>query len=328
MALELREFQAGDEAALLTALGEFCRREHPGRGRRTREEWSWAFEHNPCGRRIWLACEGERVVAQYAAMPRKVWIAAREAIFAEVVDSFVLRERPRALQREGLYARLGRAMAEAHCASGGDLVHYGFPTGGEWRVGNGLLDYEVVRNQSILACECGPGERELPPEVERLERFDHQARWLWDRCAGAFGASAIRDQAFLNWRFVLRPAVRYELLGVRDEGGILRGFAAFRRGEWSATPCGLLVDWLVPPEEPEVGALLVRAARARTRAAGERTLVALLPEWSPWFEAFQRAGFLVLDGGTVLFARCFARKFDEIWLREHWWTTLADSVIV
>lgn len=324
MTLELREFCPGDEPALLAALAAACRR--AGAAAPDRAQWSWTCERNPAGRRIFLALEGARVLAHCAALPQRVWLAGREAIFAELRGGF---GPPLvALQKEGPFVRSARALAEHFGASGGDLVHHGYPSPGEERVWNGLLDFEVVRDQHLLVRDCGPGARELPPGVERLARFDHQAKWLWDRCADGFGASAIRDDTFLNWRFVERPAVRYERLGVRDAGGVLRGYGIYRSGEWAGRRSALVVDWLVPPAEHGVGELLLEGLLALARLDGERTLAALFPGWSPWFERFQRAGFLVEASRARLLARCFARKYDETWLREHWWTTLADTTLV
>lgn len=321
MTLEIREYRPGDETALLAAFATVC--SAGGVGPPTLEEWRWTCERNPAGRRVFLALDGGRVVGHYAAVPRRTWIG-RETLFAERVGAFATRSGPRGLQREHLYARLGRAMAETYGAPGGDLVHYGFPGAGEWRLENGLLDSEVVRNQTLLVRAAGNGASERPPEIERIERFDHQAQWLWERIAGTFGAGAIRDAAFLNWRFVERPAVRYELLGVRDASGILRGFVALRAGEFAGRRAAWLVDWLVPSAEDEVGARLLAAALAWARAQGEKELATLLPEWSPWYQEFQRAGFRVHPSEGFLACRSFSRKFDEVWLREHWWFTLAD----
>jgi hypothetical protein len=191
-----------------------------------------------------------------------------------------------------------------------------------------VLDYEVVRTQCVLSREPGQGTRELPAGVELLGRFDHQARWLWDRCCVTFGASTIRDDAFLNWRFVERPEHEYRIFGVRDDEGVLRGYAVYRQGEWLEANAGLICDWLVPPDEPEVGELLLRAVLAQARDDGVATVTNLLVDWSPWFDAFQRWGFRVVDADTFVFGRHFARKFDMLWLRDHWWYTLADSVVV
>jgi len=291
-----------------------------------RAEWQWRHARNPHGTRVYLALEDERVVGQVAAVPHAAWIG-RPAVFAENIGSFG-RARGAGLARAGVYARLGRALQEAHGQPGGDLVHYGIVSGAEWRVVNGLLEGEVVRNLTALVRTLDAGAHELPPGVERLARFDHQAQWLWDRIAGANPALTVRDEAFLNWRFVERPGVAYERLGVRDAGGILRGYAVLAVAEFGGRRALWLVDLVVPLEEPEVARALLAGAAALARAAGERELATHVPEWSPWFDALQRAGFLVHPLAAWLFARPFARKFDEVWLRDHWWFTLADTLHV
>jgi hypothetical protein len=264
------------------------------------------------------------VVGQVAAVPHAAWIG-REAVFAELIGNFGRRSGA-GLARTGVYARLGRALAEAYGQPGGDLVHYGIAAGAEWRVLNGLLECEVVRNLTALVRAVGDGSHELPAGVARLARFDQQAKWLWDRVAGANPALAVRDEAFLNWRFVERPNVVYELLGVRDPGGILRGFVALAVAEFGGRRALWVVDFAVPFDEPEVARLLLAGAAARARALGEPELATVVPAWSPWFDALQRAGFLVHPLAAFLFARPFARKFDEVWLRDHWWFTLADTL--
>jgi hypothetical protein len=320
MALSVREVRESDEPALASALEERCR------GRRTVAEWRWYAQRNPAGRRAFVALDGGRIVGHYAVVPRRVWVAGREAVFGEVVDAFA----PRAgagLAREPLYVRLARALAEQHASPGGDLVYYAQTTGEELRVANALLDQEIVRDQMLLVRPVTAGAT-APAEVARLERFDHQARWLWDRCCGRFGAGAVREESTLNWRLLERPDARCEILCVRDAGGILRGFAALRATELAGRDAAWIVDWLVPPEEPEVGALLLEAAGAWAARERKSELCTALPEWSPWFETLQRAGFLVVPSGVSLSARCFARKFDEVWLRENWWITLADVLSV
>lgn len=327
MAIEVRELLPEDEAAALAALNAFCHTRGAAAPERSRAGWDWAYRGNPAGRRAWLALDEGRVVAHFAALPHAVWLDGREARFGEIVDAFVEHGRRRGLQREGLFARTGRALMHAHGGAEGELFYYGWPTPAEWRMGSGLLDYEVVRTQTVLTREPGEGPAKPPAEVEELERFDHQARWLWDRCCVGWGASAIRDEAFLNWRFVDRPEHAYRLFGVRDAEGILRGFAAYRHGDWLEPNTALVCDWLVPPEEPEVGELLLRAVLARARADRAATVTTLLVDWTPWFDTFQRRGFLVVDSDRFLFGVHFARKFDDLWLRDHWWYTLADSVV-
>ena len=295
------------------------------RGGLTREVWEWKFRNNPAGKRIWVATHGDQVVAKYASMPHRVWMAGRETVFSEIVDSMVHPDHRGGLKRPGLFVNVAEPMLDTTMGPDKDMVCYGWPIPSAWRIGNRFLKYELVRTQSLLGREVHAGDMELPGGVEPIERFDHQAKWLWERCCGPWGASTIRDDTFLNWRFCEHPSRTYRILGVRDDEGILRGYTVVFVGKWLLPNMAILVDWLVPPDEPEVGRALVEGALALARQGGAQALVTILPEWSPWYDLHQRGGFRVYDSDLLLVARPAARKFDIFWLRDNWWITLADS---
>jgi len=327
-AYEIRAFRDGDENSLLRAFNRVFGASDAAFRPRTLEEWNWEFRANPAGRRVFLALFEGEVVAQYAALPARVWIDGRESTFAQIIDSLVDPAHRSGLKRPGLFVRTAWPFFDAYGGPEKDLVHYGWPVASAWRIGKTFLDYEIVRTQTLLGREPGPGPAELPGGVEVLERFDHQARWLYDRCAGEWGASAIRDEDFLNWRFVNNPHHDYTILAVKDDEGIVRGHAVYRFGDWVMPGMGIVCDWLVPPDEPEIGALLTEGVLAQARSDGARSVAALFPEWSPWFQRFQDAGWLVRPSEYFMVARNFDRRFDMLWLRDHWWYQLADTDLV
>jgi hypothetical protein len=192
-------------------------------------------------------------------------------------------------------------------------------------VGRRALGYRAVRTQAALVRPLGGDAAAPPREVEVLKAHDRQAQWRFERCAGEWGAAAIRDAAFLTWRFLEHPEAPYTLYGVRDGEGVLRGLAVYRRGAAPFDGLGLVVDWLVPSAEDEVGALLLAALRDRARGDGLGALAAWIPEHSPWFGRFQQGGFLVHPTPWRLALTPFTRRVDEAWMREAWWYTLADS---
>ena len=261
---EIRRFRAGDERSLMQCFHAAFPK--PESERRTHAEWSWAFERNPAGQRIFVALRKGAVVAQYAALPERVWIDGSERVFAQIVDSMVHPDHRRGLKRPGLFVDTARAFFEAFGGVDRDWVHYGWPVPEAMRVGRRLLDYQTVRTQNVLVLTGPLPQREPPAAVERLRRCDHELRWLWDRCAADFGASPIRDAEFFEWRFAAHPRHAYVPLCVRDPEGVLRGYAVYRKADWVLPDLGLVVDWLVPPAEPEVAELLLIALRARARA--------------------------------------------------------------
>jgi hypothetical protein len=325
---EIRELCAEDEPALLATFNEVFDEDQKEVGPREPEHWRWAYRKNPAGLRVFVAVTGGQVVAQYAGLPRRVWIDARESCFTQIVDSMVHPAHRAGLKRPGLFVNTALPFFEAYGGPGKDLVHYGWPNEAAWRIGQEYLGYEVVRTQTLLVWEPRGARTSWPGAVARLTRFDHQAKWLWDRCAGEWGASTIRDDAYLNWRLIDHPKQCYTIAAVHDAQGVLRGCAALWTGPWIVGRVSAIVEWLVPHGEPEVGELLLEAAWALTRAEESRALITLVPDWSPWFERFQRHGFLVHPSEFVLVARPFARRFDPIWLRDAWWYQLSDADLV
>lgn len=319
--VDIRPLRPEDETAVLRTFHEVFG------ASRTPAEWRWAFVDNPAGTRAHVALAGDRVVAQYAALPSRVWIAGEERVFAQIVDSMAHPDH----RGGGLFVRTAKGFFDEYGGPQKDLVHYGWPVERAWRIGRRKLGYEAVRTQTFLARELGDGGADPEgrvPGVEVLEDLDEQVRWLYDRCVGAFGASTIRDAAWMRWRYLEHPEHRYVLLGARDGQGILRGLAVYRFASFLLPDLGVLVDWLVPPEEPEVGDLLLEACAARARADGARALLALLPEWSPWFDHFQRRAFLVHPSDYLTVARNFHPRYRMEWLRHHWWYQLGDSDFV
>jgi hypothetical protein len=341
--LEIRPFAAGDEVALQAALFELevslakvhpAHPELPGKLMRPKgsvpslERLRWMQLENPVGLRSLLLWDGERVAGHYSAIPQRVWLDGREVIFGELAQCFVLPQYRQGLLHKTPFVNLAESFFEAHGGLEGDMLYYGYPSYGEWRIGKKVLGYESLRLQALLVREPGPGSNDLPAGAEPIERFDEQARWLWDRCAGEFGALGIRDDAYLNWRFCDHPEQSYEPVGVRDGDGILRGYAVYAEVSWQGTKRATICDWLCPQNEPEVAEKLHAAMLALTRRDQAESLAVLLPERCAWHAKFQDWGHQLAPAETFLFGRVFQRRHTVLWLRDHWYYTLADTLLV
>ncbi len=135
----------------------------------------------------------------------------------------------------------------------------------------------------------------------------------------------MRDEAFLNWRFCEHPSRSYRAFGVRDASGILRGIAICRIARFLTPEPGLVVmEWLVPPDELEVGEALRDACLAYGRQAGASHATTIFPEWSPWFARFQEWHWLVHPTDYLMSGRNNDPRYDMTWLRDHWWYQLTE----
>jgi len=325
---EIREYREGDEHSLLETFNHVFGTTDPGFRARTLTEWRWAFRDNPAGWRIFVALHEGRVVGQFAGQPLRVWIAGEERTFVHCVDSMTHPDHRRGLKRPGLFVNVASAFFEHYGGPDRDLVHFGLPIEEAARVGKTFLKYEVVRNQIFLGRELTGVRLERPPEVRTLDRFDHQVRWLYDRCAGDWGASTIRDDAFYDWRFVDHPRCRYVRFGVHDADEVLRGVAIYRATRWEHERVGFVAEWLVPPGEPEVADLLARAVTAQAVEDGLRWVVAAFPEWSPWFVRLQELDWVVFPSPYCMWSRSFHKRWTPEWLRAYWWYQLGETDLV
>jgi len=319
--VHIREFRDGDETAVMEAY-----RDAFGQARDA-AAWRWAYSSCPLGRRVMLAVRDGMVLAQYAALPSRVWIDGEAHIFGQVVDTFVRSSLREGLGGSRLLVRTAEHFFETH--GGSDAVFYGWPIGHHQRLGERRLGYEATRPQLALVRGVRPASVPRAPEgVTQLGRFDEQVQWLYERCADRFGASTVRDERWMNWRYVERPDADYVRLAVRDADGTLRGLLVGRVLEHGGRTVGLVADWLVPPEEPEVGEALLAAFEDRVAQAGAEACVLWIPEWSPWFRGLQDAGFRVVHTGWDLVTRSFRRGVDATFLRESWWLQPGDSDLV
>ena len=328
---EIRALRPGDELSLLETFNRVFGADDPDFEPRTLEHWRWAFERNPAGQRVFIALHGGEVVAQYAALPLRMWVNGEQRIFAQIVDSMVHPAHRARSQRPGLFVETARAFFDCFGGAQKDLVHFGWPNARALRLGERELQYGTVRTQLALVLE--PDTAALAVQASKLEAvelhsFDQQAKWLWDRCADSQRVSAIRDAAYWNWRFVEHPRQRYTLHGVRDAAGILRGVCISRRASFARAQLWCIADWLVPPEEAAVGEALLAATARAARAQGARPIAAIVPEWSPWFSWFQARGFLAHPTGYRTIARSFHPRTSLDWLRWNWWYQLGDSDLV
>jgi len=337
---EIRALRPGDETSLLATFNLVFGARNPNFEPRTLERWRWAFERNPAGQRVFVALHGGEVVAQYAALPQAVWIDGARRVFAQVVDSMVHPAHRGRNHGPGLFVETARAFFAEYGGPAKDWVHYGWPIARVQGLGEQHLAYDTLRTQLVLVRELTlasapaqparePAHDPAPDIVVRdVERFDERAKWLWDRCADELRASAIRDAAYLNWRFADHPGARYAMHGATDAAGGLRGLCIARRADFVQSHLWCIADWLVPSAEPAVAEALLERTLESARAAGAHAVALFLPEWSAWHRWFQERGFLAHPTPYRTVARPFTRRFDLHWLRSNWWYQWGDSDLV
>jgi hypothetical protein len=148
---------------------------------------------------------------------------------------------------------------------------------------------------------------------------------IWSRVAPGVGVGAVRDAAFVRWRYATRPDAGYRLV-VASRAGRAAGWFAHRSLALRGIPAGFVVDFVLAPDEAEAGATLLRAAAGLARAEGAALLSALRPGSGPARRALGRAGFVpvpeALHPQVIRFSvrglGAHAQRTD--WLQPRAWT--------
>lgn len=325
----LRPYRPGDEAAILEAFRRSFVLDPRTTPPCTEVEWQWAYRENPVGMRVWLALDGDAVVAHYASRPVRTRVGSREVVFTQIVDSMLLPDRRTSLKSPGVFVRLAHTMLQSTCGPGRDQMVYGWPTRTAWRLGQRTLGYRHVRREVALALDPWPGGTRLPAGVSAIDQLDARVERLHERCARYVGASTVRDRKYLEWRVRRRPGHPYRMLAASNGGGELAGLLVYRLSEWPLSRSLLLCDWLVPDPDTSCGAALLEGLLATARVELARTVIALFPEWSPWRERFRRRGFGEHPTDYHLVTgRYNAEEYTAEWVRENWWYQPLDLDLV
>lgn len=249
--------------------------------------------------------------ASWLVRRQPVWLEGKEATFGEVL--------PLARPVPGI---------EPADARDEDAVLWALTTAAEWERLELGLGFELVRTPLVLVAAPEEVRASVAAgiEVGEASACPPDVAGLFERMTASCGAILRRDAAALDARFG-REGTGHRLVTARRAGELV-GLAVFRRGRLDGVPDqGLVVDWLVPPEELEAGSALRAALAEHARAAGIERLGALLPEWTEAWMRFQRDGFHAEPTRYVLCARHRQRRHDAFWLFKRWYTTLADGIL-
>jgi hypothetical protein len=108
-------------------------------------------------------------------------------------------------------------------------------------------------------------QKPLSGEVRLIRRFDASFDRLWARLAPRFDVAVRRDAAYLQWKFVSPPHVRYAIAALYREGEA-QGYVVYRHAREPRGKVTLLVDFLVDPDDPDALVSLLRWVDREARA--------------------------------------------------------------
>src|SRR5919106_1930254 len=253
---------------------------------RLRLKWDWA-RRNPANAGglppFWIVREGPTVIAASPLMPVRVSIRGLNAEGAWTGDPLVVTER----QRQGLGESLLRNWDR----------HAGVALGANLSDGTRFL-LEKIRWPRPLTVPClvKPLSRRalrqpqwplainrlvsavtlpfvrvvslprpLREEVEVVRRFERGLDALWERVSARLDLAVRRDAAYLNWKYIEPPHVRYAVAILRRDDEA-HGYAVYRHMREPQGRVTQIVDFLADPDDERGLKTLLRWVEREARA--------------------------------------------------------------
>jgi GNAT superfamily N-acetyltransferase len=236
----------------------------------SRLRWDWQYRRNPNNPgqepEIWIAREGTTLVGQYATMPVRLSLKGREVQGSWGMDVMVAPERQRQGLGEILFrtwdrnvgASLGLGLSESSYRL---FQKLNWPDVGpvpllvkpltrralrrpNWPVAINRLVSALTLPVVLVVSRVRP----MRAEVRLIQRFDESFTALWEQVAAKFDLAVRRDAAYLNWKYVTAPHVRYSIAVVRREDRNI-GYAVYRHLHEPRGRVTLLVDFLSDPDD-------------------------------------------------------------------------------
>src|SRR5262245_30991330 len=312
-----------------------------------RLRWDWQYRRNPNvpsdGPLIWLAREGGTIIGQYATMPVRVVVNGQEINGAWGMDVMVAPER----QRQGLGDQLFRTWdrnVDAALGLGLSESSYrlfqkmNWPDVGPvpclvkplsrralrqptWPTSiNRLVSYVTLPWIRLVA-----RTRPLQGEVRTVRNFDESFTKLWDRVRGEFSFAVRRDAAYLNWKYIQAPHVRYSI-AVLERSGEAAGYAVYRHKQEPRGRVTLLVDFLTATDDESGMFTLLRWVDREARAA-DSDKIRTFAMHEGFRKLLRKSGYYAVKSTMEFVVKVNAMDVPASYYKDtsRWHVTLGDS---
>ena len=313
----------------------------------SRLRWEWQYRHNPNNPSgtpvIWIAREGPTLVGQYATMPVRLQVHGTEVDASWGTDVMVAPERQRQGIGEVLFRTWDRHVGASLGLGLSESSHQLFrklrwPEPGPipclvkplTRRALNLPTWPEPVNQivSVLTLpfvKVIARSRPLRAEMAVVRRFAPEFTALWEKLAPKFEFAVRRDAAYLNWKYVEAPHVRYVVAALR-RGTDLQGYVVYRHLQEPRGRVTTLVDFLTDPDDEAGMKTLLRWVDREARAAdSDKIRVFCLHD--EYRRILRRSGYFQMKSVMEFTVKVNGVHLPPAFYEDtsHWHVTLGDS---
>lgn len=315
--------------------------------------WHWMYRENPVSpAQIWLAERQGKIIGQYPLIFMNLKVGDHPARISQNIDVMT---HP-AYRGQGIFSRLERrALDEAEKAE--VYITIGFPNEAAYpgHIKSGWFDIARMQiafkpldwgntltarisNKLLVKLGATTGSlagrillrAEKAPIVEGLtitqtSRFDERINYLWSKVADQNQIMVVRDEDYLNWRYVAAPGMNY-LIYLAEKAGEIYGYLVLRirQGDRRA---GVICDVLA--QSKPIAQSLISNALEHCQQEKVDVIYCSLIANRIYREAFRRSGFMFAPfvQGAMFCAYSSAPSISRDFLKnpKNWFVQMGDS---
>jgi hypothetical protein len=167
--------------------------------------------------------------------------------------------------------------------------------------------------------------RPLEGEVRVIRSFDERFNGFWARVGPTFALAVKRDAAYLNWKYIQTPHVRYTVAAL-ERGDDVAGYVVYRHVQEPRGRVTLLVDWLADPDDAQAMTTLVRWIDREARAA-DSDKIRTFALHEGFRKVLKKSGYYTVKSTMEFVAKVNALDVAPAFYEDagRWHVTLGDS---
>lgn len=254
MPVDVREYRAGDESAILDLFA----RSFP-HAPRTLDHFRWKYRRNPFGNeRISLTFDDQRLVGHYSGYPVPFRAYGRDLLAHQIGDTMTdVSVRHIGRGPSSILGRTALHFYERFC-TGEIAFNFGFNVANIQKFSLRFLRSERVEPVTYRVAHplppITPAERWLRGySLELVRETSEEWDRLFDRVAPEYRFCVRRDAAYVRWRYLDSPDVPYIVVAIRKWRHLV-GWIIFRVRENRFTWGDALFD----PDFPDAPEVILR----------------------------------------------------------------------
>lgn len=317
--------------------------------------WHWFYKENPADSSyIWVADHGGRIVGHSANIPLRVKIGDTIEYTRLSSDAMTHPEYRRQgilttlvklkfaeLERNGMYITYdfggkGQAASVFIKSFGAEIICNTKvlvrPVNWQAVLGSRIKNKVLVRLSAIggrTLQKVFYRARKLPKleglTIHKISSFDERINDFWDRISNNYEIMVVKNQEYLNWRYVTIPDVDYSIYTAEREGEVC-GYIVFRNMLRDALKISNIYNVL--SLSPDIAQCLIARAVEESQKEGADLIYCSIVADKSYHSSFKKNGFInVPNAGQSLVIESTHPSIPKEFLHnpKNWFLFLGDS---